>query len=520
MAEIHARPASDDLEHDAEALWKPSERQEAFLRRVEFDVGFGGAAGGGKTDALQMGGLRDIRFPDVHVAYFRREFPRLQEVMDRAQQRFRRLGATWNEQKKRWTFPSGARYSFHHCKEEKDRFNYLSDEYTTLLFDQLEEFTETIVTFLVTRIRTSVKGRKTRLRTSFNPGGVGHVFIVKRYQIMEHPAGMHPFHDHAGLSRVFVPSRVWDNPHIMHNDPAYVQRLLSIPDPALRKAYLEGDFSVFAGQFFSTWDPLLHTLGADLFTMPDWWEVGGGMDYGMGPSPSTILFACFNQWGMATVYREITLENATARQIAEAINSAARTPRERSMVIQADTQMWNRHPDTGGVSVADMVNEYLAELGCGITLVQANKDRVNGWARVFQFLDPRRPHPENGKPMPWLQIVREACPNLVETFPAQRHDEKKPGDMVKNATDHWVETLRYLLMAREPLSLIPQELLPHPTHRQRISRHTARIMKQAMKRGTAAEAEGLDIYDMPIEGQETVRLEDLTDTPLAEDIWT
>jgi phage terminase large subunit len=501
---ITARPAADEIPQKAVKIWTPSPYQRRLLSRIEFEVGAGGAAGPGKTDALMQGGLRDVKYPDYHAGYFRREYPRLQEVIDRTHRYFKQLGAEWNEQKKRWTFPSGARYSFHHMQNENDKYNYLGDEFTYLAFDQLEEFTETQLTFLIGRMRTAFK-RKLRLRTSFNPGGEGHLYVMKRYRIDTCPEGYNPFRDpDTGLSRVFIPGRVWDNPHIVRNDPQYIQRLLSISDPALRRAYLFGDWNVFAGQFFSIYDPRLVLV--DPFSIPEWWDIGGGIDYGLGPAPTTIELCAFNEHGMAHFYREITLENASAHQIAEALLAAARTPKEQCMTIEADTQMWTPNPEKGGLSVAQMINDHLADRGSQITLVQANKDRINGWARLFEYMDPRRPLPTGGVG-PWMKIFkhrtgsRYGCPRLIETIPVQQHDEKKPGDMKKNPTDHWVETARYALAKREPLALIPADLLPKPTHLERIHSRTRTVLKNVLRRQRRElvdDDDGTEIMDVDV----------------------
>jgi hypothetical protein len=507
---------------EMQRVWTPTPYQKKILQRVEFEVLAGGAAGPGKTDALIAGGLRDIKYPDYHAAFFRREYPRLQEVMDRCHRYFKPLGATWSGKEKRWTFPSGAHFSFHHCQREEDRFNYLGDEFHYLAFDQLEEFTLQIYTFLIGRMRTAQKGRRLRLRSSANPGGEMHVDLVDRFRVLQHPEGFKPFRDtETGLSRVFIPGRVWDNPHILENDPAYIQRLLSISDPARRRAYLFGDWTSFSGQFFSTWDQQSHTC--EPFEIPDWWEIELCLDYGYDPAPTTILFIAYNQHGQAFVYREITLEKATARQIAHALNAVAQTPRERVATMACDTQIWTKNPEANEVSVAQMITAELDTLGCGITLAQASKDRINGWARVHEFLDPRRPNPETQEQEPWLRVFRHhtgsryGCPNLIKTLPAQTHNDKKPGDMKKNPTDHWVETLRYGLTRREQLPLIPDHLLPRQLHHQVIYSRTRQVLQKVLEQRQAeADAAGLEGDD----ALEVIGTGDYGSPETLADIWS
>ena len=94
-------------------LWAPHNGpQTAFLASDAYEALYGGAAGGGKSDALLFGGLRQIGHPQYKALILRRTFPELTELMDRAHFVFRQIGGTWNEQKKRYTFPSGAIYQF------------------------------------------------------------------------------------------------------------------------------------------------------------------------------------------------------------------------------------------------------------------------------------------------------------------------------------------------------------------------------------------------------------------------
>ena len=44
-------------------IWRPQERQRLFMARGEFEALYGGAAGGGKSDALLAESLRQIHLP-------------------------------------------------------------------------------------------------------------------------------------------------------------------------------------------------------------------------------------------------------------------------------------------------------------------------------------------------------------------------------------------------------------------------------------------------------------------------
>ncbi|MGH2404894.1 MAG: terminase large subunit domain-containing protein, partial [bacterium] len=454
-----------------------------------------------KTDGLIYGATTQTGHPRYHGALFRRNYPELQEMIDRARVSFTRVGARWNEQKKRFTFPSGARISFFYCERVGDEDAHLGKEYQYLGFDQLEQFTEKQYTTLISCARASVPGLRVKVRATFNPGGEGHQFVKKRFYDL---GPLTPYIDsRTGLSRVFVPARVWDNPAILKNDPAYVQRLLAISDPALRRAYLEGDMKVFSGQYFSEWRDELHVVEpCEQFRMPPHWGRSGGLDWGFSPHPGVLLICAYDPHGRPWAYKELVYQEETPLSLADLIAEQVLTEdAERRMLIRADTQMWEK--DTRkGLSIAEEVNRRLHNHHhLQVTLVQARKDRINGWARVHQYLDPRRKGPDGDGRGPWLRFFRSnpelpgyGCPYAIETIPAQIHDPLKPGDLKKgkgeSATDHAADALRYELMDQPALTVMPLDEQPaRPHHRAVHDRVKQRLLEAIQEHNAGAAAD-------------------------------
>jgi len=502
VSAVLAYERADDLPRDADILWRPHPGpQTEFLSRKEFEVAYGGAKGGGKTDGVLFGATKQIDHPRYHAAIFRRTYAELQEIMDRAAIYFPPLGARWNEQKKRWKFPSGARLSFFYCKDPGDENNHLGKEYQYLGFDQLEQFTEKQYTTLISCARASVPGLRVQVRATFNPGGEGHQFVKRRFYDL---GPLTTFIDPtSGLSRVFVPARVWDNPAILKNDPGYVQRLLAISDPALRQAYLEGDMKVFSGQYFSEWRDELHVVEpSEQFRIPAHWGRSGGLDWGFSPHPGVLLIAAYDPHGRPWVYKELVYQEETPLSLADSIAEQLLTEdAERRLLIRADTQMWEK--DTRkGLSIAEEVNRRLhSHHHLQVTLVQARKDRINGWARVHQYLDPRRKRPDGEGRGPWLRFFRPnpalpgyGCPYAIQTIPAQIHDALRPGDLKKGrsegATDHAADALRYELMDQPALTVVPLHEQPARPHHQAVhDRVRERLLEAIREHNTDAATE-------------------------------
>jgi len=268
------------------ADWMPTPRQEAFLRSPAYEVLFGGAAGGGKSEALLAGALQFVDNPHFRGLVLRRTFADLERsLIDRSRGMFRLFcpEAEYNETKKVWRFPSGAQLYFGHLEHEKDKFAYQSAEFSYIAFDELTHFTETQYTYLLSRARSS-KGLGVYIRTATNPGGDGHAWVMRRWapwldptspvragpgEILGYRNGddgelyQRRVTEH-GLSRVFIPARVQDNPYLLLNDPQYVERLRGL-DPVTRAQLLEGDWlaTVAEGALFKPhWFPIVDAIPA------------------------------------------------------------------------------------------------------------------------------------------------------------------------------------------------------------------------------------------------------------------
>lgn len=238
--------------------------QDTFLRCSVYEALYGGAAGGGKSDALLAAATRYIGEPSYAAILFRRTYPELEKsLVERSLTLYRRQGGRYNDQKKMWRFPSGARIMFGHMEHEKDKLQYQGAEFQFCGFDELTHFTESQYLYLMSRLRSS-QGLPCFMRGSSNPGGPGHEWVMRRWAAWLDPAyegkraaagearafvrdGESEVEVQIGsegsLARTFIPAKVADNPHLAENDPGYVARLKTL-DVVTRRRLLDGDWAV------------------------------------------------------------------------------------------------------------------------------------------------------------------------------------------------------------------------------------------------------------------------------------
>lgn len=245
--------------------WRPHPGpQTDFLSCGAFEVGFGGAAGGSKSESLLMGALRHIDRPDYKGILFRRTFPELlASLIDRSRERFRGMGK-YNSSLKTWTFPSGAKIVFGHLQHDDDIEDHLSTEYQYVAFDECVTFTEKQYRALIARIRSGT-GIPPRLRWASNPADHDNHWLLRRYapwlDTRESYAGPRaspgewlwfgvdeqgdeicvPKGSPGALSRTYFPARLSDNPTLMLNDPHYASRIRAMGAVEARR-YLDGDW--------------------------------------------------------------------------------------------------------------------------------------------------------------------------------------------------------------------------------------------------------------------------------------
>ncbi len=214
----------------------PTPKQVAFLLLPHREALYGGAAGGGKSDALLMAALQYVDVPGYSALLLRRTFRQLnlaESLIPRAALWLAGTDARWHGGDMRWTFPSGATLEFGHVQHEVDKLNYQSAAYQFIGFDELTQFTLSQYTYLTSRLRRLAGSPlPLRVRSGSNPGGVSHEAMRSRFPITPESEA-HP-------ERAFIPAKLGDNPYLDRDE--YERTLMDL-DPVTRAQLLNGDWS-------------------------------------------------------------------------------------------------------------------------------------------------------------------------------------------------------------------------------------------------------------------------------------
>ncbi|MCC6490687.1 MAG: hypothetical protein IT364_24590 [Candidatus Hydrogenedentes bacterium] len=157
------------------------------------------------SDALLMAALQFVQIPTYSALLLRRSFRDLEKadsLIPRAHQWLNGTGARWNDNKKRWTFPSGATLEFGYMDHTNDVYQYQGAAYNFVGWDELTQFEEFQYTYLLSRLRRHEGSDiPLRIRSASNPGGVGHQWVYERFVA-------------TGARFPFIPALLDDNPFI------------------------------------------------------------------------------------------------------------------------------------------------------------------------------------------------------------------------------------------------------------------------------------------------------------------
>jgi len=424
--------------------WIANPRQTEVLKRREREVLYGGARGGGKTEVGQVWLLEYLDDPRFRGLVIRQNAEDLFDWVERIKDFYAPIpGIKITGKPVVIRKHNGGVIRAGHLKDDDAYRKYLGANYTKILIEELTLLpTLRQYEMLISTLRSSIAGLEPQLLATTNPGNAGHLW-VKNYFV--ELADGKTYYDEFGASRIFIRSSVFDNPHLVKNDPMYVQKLRGYKDENLRKAWLYGDWDVFIGQFFTMWNPEIHVKSSAQIKISPEWKRYRSIDPAFR-NPTSCLWAAVDEEGNIYIYREMLESELTTTVASQYIHELSGSEQYVSTVIDPSSKA----PRGEGTSKSHDHYTRQSERDIfhrnGIYTTLANNDRVNGWKRIKDLLYFNLD--KNTKPRLYIM---ETCPLLISHIPAANYHDTIPDDINQKELDghyHWddLDALRYLVM--------------------------------------------------------------------------
>jgi hypothetical protein len=446
-------------------IWEPQPGPQTDLIRCPvFEVFYGGARGGGKTDS-SIGDWfgHSGQYGEHAIGLFvRRKLTQLSEAIARARMLGNKIGAKWLEQKKELVMPNGARLKFAYLERDSDAEEYQGHNYTRVYVEEATNFPFPDPIMKLKGTLRSSAGVPCGMRLTGNPGGPGHHWVKARY-IDPDPKGYHVITEvedveiesgtfvKAEIDRVFIPAKLKDNLVLLRNDPTYVMRLRQTGSAALVKAWLEGDWSGVDGTFFSEFDEQKHVIKGVL-KFPEHWPRMRSMDWGSAkpfsigwytisdgswlyPRDAIIKYQEWYGWnGKPNVGLKMDAAN-----VAQGVLN--REKDQKILYGVADPSVFSNN---GGPSIAEMM---IIE---GCAWFRGDNARQPGWEQMRRRLGSEEP----------LLLFHESCEATIRTLPYLQHHEKNSEDIDTDAEDHAADETRYFVMSRPQIKDLKKPIGP------------------------------------------------------------
>jgi hypothetical protein len=435
---------------------------------------YGGARGGGKTSWLLGDFAQDVPTaagPSWHGVIFRRTYGQLEEVVRQSLEMYPRWFdpdqkglVRWMAGEKMWRWANGATLKLRYLEAADDWVQYHGHQYTWIGWDELTTWpTPELYMRMKATLRSSDPNVKfKRIRSTANPGGVGHNWVKEYFRIGSFPEGselLYP-NDGSGMTRIFVKSKLTDNAILMAADPQYIDRLQGLGSPELIKAWVDGDWNVVQGAYFPEFRAATHVVAP--FAIPHTWTKLRCMDWGSSapfavywlavsdgkPTETGRAFpkgalVCYREWygGQLNNSGKYIGLKLTAEEVAEGIQDRQAQGEELNDSI-IDPAAWAQN---GGPSIAERMSRA-TDGAC--TFRRGDNKRLPGWDMLRERL---KGTPEGG---PMIYFF-DSCPNIIRTLPALQHDENKQEDVDTDGEDHGPDAIRYGCMARPWVNMPP-----------------------------------------------------------------
>ena len=392
------------------------------------EIGYGGALGGGKTFCMlaQMGADDCQRVAGLKCLLLRKSGKaNLENMNDFRIKAFARLPHHFAATTGTITFNNGSRIISGHFQNEKDIDKYLGLEYDVIAVEEATTLSNQKYRHISTRNRTSKPNWRARMYSTTNPGGIGHAYYKAKF-ILPMRAGIKK-------ETRFIAAVARDNPHLPKE---YADRLENILIGWERRAWLEGDWDISDGQYFTNFRLDVHRISQfDPKKAREWFCC---LDYGF-THYTVCLLGCEDHDGNTFIIDE----HAERGKVIEWHGARIHEMLERHKLNVRSLARFNCGEDLFAKESTGRTRASQYE-DAGISMTPAVTDRINGWSEILKLLgDKDAGHPAR-------LFIHKRCARLLDCIPALEHDPKKPEDVLKwdvdddgNGGDDSGDALRY-----------------------------------------------------------------------------
>ncbi len=438
-------------------------QKEAFRLSLVTPVTFyGGAKGGGKSYLIRAREVyRRLNHPKSKGLIIRKTYPEL--LSNHIRKFFEEYPETvnwYNKSEKVINWPNGSITEFSYLKNTEDVFTYQGREYEDISPDELTQHQEIVFKILRTSLRTTSAGISPTIFCTGNPGGPGHqwvkrLFVERRFKPEE-----------SAEDYAFVQARVDDNFALMSADPGYKKRLEDLPDH-LRRAYLEGDWNIFAGQMFPELTAYRHLIAP--ITLPPGTRYFAGYDYGFNHPFAFVLCAITpdgQMYVVSSLSGRFVEPQDQWKQIKELCADKGK------VIVFTGHDLFS---DRTGKTVYDQILDAGAR-SSQIVFTRASIDRIQGVAelrKVFSL--------SHGEPQ--LKFFFNTQP-VLDCVSSMQIDNKKPEDVIKQDAiegeggDDFYDAVRYAVRSwSRPQALQP--ITPENAMMRRLEDHMKKKSMQS-----------------------------------------
>lgn len=431
---------------------KPNVKQLRAMLSTKQYVAYGGARGGGKSWLIDVKacllarryGRPNMFSAGIKICIVRRTLEDLRDNHIEPLKIMLSGLAKYNKQDRTFYFPNGAtiKFAYYDCENDKEHFQ--GKQYDVIFIDEATQMEASWLEIIATSCR-GVNKFPHRVYFMCNPGGAGHQYIKRLFIDRIYKDGENP-DDYE-----FIQALVTDNTALMEVDSKYLNFLNHLP-PKLRKAWRDGSWDVYQGQFFEefTNDPehyqdrrWTHVIAP--FKPKSYWPIYRSFDWGYNKPFSCgwytvdddgIIYRIAELYGVQKSGQE-SIPNEGVKWVPEKVFAEIQKMEHehpflagREITGVADPAIWDAEY---GKSIAETASKY------GIYFEPGDHKRIPGWMQCHY----RLMFDDNGFPMFY---VFSTCQEFIRTIVTLQYDEHKAEDLQTTGEDHIADEWRYLVM--------------------------------------------------------------------------